>query len=248
MDRLWSSPCTEPESDPFLFARGANQMRIGIVTEYYYPTLGGIQEHVHHFARAARRVGHDVRILTPEVRDSLGRPRRAGSRAAARPARGRRKRRHPRRRVGAAPLGRARSRGRRPGSGLAARVREILRARSSTCCTCTRRSCRRCRCSRCALRRRQRRDVPQRVGRSLSSALLAAVHPALRRSASTRRSASRRRRSTGSAATFRAPWHVMPNGVDVAMFASGRRRPEFDDGRRTSCTWGGSIRATASTA
>jgi phosphatidylinositol alpha-mannosyltransferase len=29
----------------------------------------------------------------------------------------------------------------------------------------------------------------------------------------------------------RAPWHVVPNGVDVAMFASGRRRPEFDDGR-----------------
>jgi len=29
-------------------------MKIGIVTEYYYPTLGGIQEHVHHFARAAR--------------------------------------------------------------------------------------------------------------------------------------------------------------------------------------------------
>ena len=46
-------------------------MRIGIVTEYYYPTLGGIQEHVHHFARQARRAGHDVRILTPEVRDRL---------------------------------------------------------------------------------------------------------------------------------------------------------------------------------
>ena len=46
-------------------------MRIGIVTEYYYPTLGGIQEHVHHFARQARRVGHDVRILTPEVKDRL---------------------------------------------------------------------------------------------------------------------------------------------------------------------------------
>src|SRR5579863_10699925 len=46
-------------------------MRIGIVTEYYYPTLGGIQEHVHHFARQARGVGHDVRILTPEVKDGL---------------------------------------------------------------------------------------------------------------------------------------------------------------------------------
>jgi phosphatidylinositol alpha-mannosyltransferase len=48
-------------------------MKIGIVTEYYYPTLGGIQEHVHHFARAARGVGHDVRILAPTVRDWLPR-------------------------------------------------------------------------------------------------------------------------------------------------------------------------------
>ncbi|HSS39784.1 MAG TPA: glycosyltransferase family 4 protein, partial [Polyangia bacterium] len=31
--------------------------------------------------------------------------------------------------------------------------------------------------------------------------------------------------------TFRAPWHVIPNGVDVAAFAAGRRRPELDDGR-----------------
>ena len=46
-------------------------MKIGIVTEYYYPTLGGIQEHVHHFAKAARQLGHEVRIVTPEVRDNL---------------------------------------------------------------------------------------------------------------------------------------------------------------------------------
>jgi phosphatidyl-myo-inositol alpha-mannosyltransferase len=31
--------------------------------------------------------------------------------------------------------------------------------------------------------------------------------------------------------TFRAPWHVIPNGVDVATFAGGRRRPELTDGR-----------------
>ncbi len=46
-------------------------MKIGIVTEYYYPTLGGIQEHVHHFAQAARQLGHDVRIITPVVIDTL---------------------------------------------------------------------------------------------------------------------------------------------------------------------------------
>jgi phosphatidylinositol alpha-mannosyltransferase len=30
---------------------------------------------------------------------------------------------------------------------------------------------------------------------------------------------------------FRAPFCVIPNGVEVATFAAGRRRPEFDDGR-----------------
>src|SRR6185437_5325207 len=31
----------------------------------------------------------------------------------------------------------------------------------------------------------------------------------------------------------RAPFEVIPNGVAVATLAAGRRRPEFDDGRRT---------------
>ncbi len=42
-------------------------MRIGIVTEYYYPSVGGIQEHVHNFAREARRLGHTVKIITSEM-------------------------------------------------------------------------------------------------------------------------------------------------------------------------------------
>lgn len=44
-------------------------MKIGIVTEYYYPTLGGIQEHVHHFALEAMARGHQVRIITSLVKD-----------------------------------------------------------------------------------------------------------------------------------------------------------------------------------
>ena len=44
-------------------------MKIGIVTEYYYPTLGGIQEHVHHFALEAMKLGHQVRIITSAVKD-----------------------------------------------------------------------------------------------------------------------------------------------------------------------------------
>ena len=44
-------------------------MRIGIATEYYYPSIGGVQEHVHHFAREARRLGHSVKIITSEMPD-----------------------------------------------------------------------------------------------------------------------------------------------------------------------------------
>ncbi len=47
-------------------------MRIGIVTEYYAPSVGGIQEHVRHFAREARRLGNEVTVLTsamPDVRE-----------------------------------------------------------------------------------------------------------------------------------------------------------------------------------
>jgi phosphatidylinositol alpha-mannosyltransferase len=44
-------------------------VRIGIVTEYYYPSIGGVQEHVHHFAREARRLGHAVKVITSEMPD-----------------------------------------------------------------------------------------------------------------------------------------------------------------------------------
>jgi phosphatidyl-myo-inositol alpha-mannosyltransferase len=42
-------------------------MRIGVVTEYYYPHLGGVCEHVHFFAREARRNGHEVDIITSHL-------------------------------------------------------------------------------------------------------------------------------------------------------------------------------------
>ncbi len=41
--------------------------RIALVTEYYYPHLGGICEHVHFFAREARRRGHHVDIITSHI-------------------------------------------------------------------------------------------------------------------------------------------------------------------------------------
>jgi phosphatidylinositol alpha-mannosyltransferase len=42
-------------------------MRIALVTEYYYPHLGGICEHVHFFAREARRRGHHVDVITSHI-------------------------------------------------------------------------------------------------------------------------------------------------------------------------------------
>ena len=45
-------------------------MRIGIVSQSYYPRYGGVTEHVHHTAVELRRRGHDVTIITSKFRDS----------------------------------------------------------------------------------------------------------------------------------------------------------------------------------
>jgi phosphatidylinositol alpha-mannosyltransferase len=47
--------------------RRGDPLRIGIVTEYYYPVLGGITEHVHNFALELIRKGHEPTIITPEA-------------------------------------------------------------------------------------------------------------------------------------------------------------------------------------
>jgi phosphatidylinositol alpha-mannosyltransferase len=42
-------------------------MKIAIVTEYYYPSLGGITEHVHHFCNEVRKRGHHPVIITGDA-------------------------------------------------------------------------------------------------------------------------------------------------------------------------------------
>ncbi len=42
-------------------------MRIAIVSDYYYPQLGGIAEHVHGQATELTRRGHEVTLLTPRL-------------------------------------------------------------------------------------------------------------------------------------------------------------------------------------
>ncbi|HEX2722097.1 MAG TPA: glycosyltransferase family 4 protein [Gemmatimonadaceae bacterium] len=52
----------------------ARPLRIALVTEYYYPHLGGICEHVHFFAREARRLGHHVDIVTSNIDGAVPEP------------------------------------------------------------------------------------------------------------------------------------------------------------------------------
>lgn len=42
-------------------------MRIAIVSDYYYPSLGGITEHVHGQALSLQRRGHDVTVITGHI-------------------------------------------------------------------------------------------------------------------------------------------------------------------------------------
>ena len=94
-------------------------MRIAIVTDYYYPMLGGITEHVHGQARELARRGHEVTVVTghllrtPPIADQDARPvRRRGLR-----------RRPPRRRRAA----------------LRQRLADDPhRARRASCCSCER--------------------------------------------------------------------------------------------------------------
>jgi phosphatidyl-myo-inositol alpha-mannosyltransferase len=43
-------------------------LKIGIVSEYYYPLLGGISEHVHNTAVQFSRMGHRVQVITAQAR------------------------------------------------------------------------------------------------------------------------------------------------------------------------------------
>jgi len=40
-------------------------MKIAVVSDYFYPCLGGITEHVYNFSKYAIKSGHDVRLITP---------------------------------------------------------------------------------------------------------------------------------------------------------------------------------------
>src|SRR3954463_10141134 len=45
-------------------------MRIALVSEYYFPHLGGVTEHVHNLAIALQRQGHQAIVITAHMKDS----------------------------------------------------------------------------------------------------------------------------------------------------------------------------------
>jgi phosphatidylinositol alpha-mannosyltransferase len=52
----------------------APPVKIVLVTEFYYPHLGGVTEHVHHLARHLSSGGHEVVVLTNHVAEAPRRP------------------------------------------------------------------------------------------------------------------------------------------------------------------------------
>jgi phosphatidyl-myo-inositol alpha-mannosyltransferase len=56
-----------PKLPPLPLTSDERPLRIALVTEYYYPHLGGVCEHVHFFAREARRRGHHVDVITSNI-------------------------------------------------------------------------------------------------------------------------------------------------------------------------------------
>src|SRR6478736_224991 len=63
-----------PELPHLPVIRDDRSLRIALVTEYYYPHLGGVCEHVHFFAREARRRGHHVDIITSNLPGAVPQP------------------------------------------------------------------------------------------------------------------------------------------------------------------------------
>src|SRR6266542_7164349 len=65
---------TPEPSLPMAGVQHERPLKIALVTEYYYPHLGGICEHVHFFAREARRRGHQVDIVTSRLKGAQEEP------------------------------------------------------------------------------------------------------------------------------------------------------------------------------
>ncbi len=66
--RVWKTPRrTNRKIQP------GEKLKICIISEYYYPTLGGITEHVYNLAKNLLRKGHQVTLITSNAGDPGGR-------------------------------------------------------------------------------------------------------------------------------------------------------------------------------
>ena len=65
---------TLPQLPSLPLTHDERSLRIALVTEYYYPHLGGVCEHVHFFAREARRRGHHVDVITSHIPGAEAQP------------------------------------------------------------------------------------------------------------------------------------------------------------------------------
>jgi phosphatidylinositol alpha-mannosyltransferase len=194
-------------------------VRIGLVTEYYYPSIGGVQEHVHHLAREARRLGHSVKVLTSDMPDL---PPPTGE--AAGPDVHRLGSSHPMYENGS--FGRVST-----GFGLSRRVRRaleresfdvvhvqcpltpvlpLLAAHHATCPVVG------------TFHSHFEPGLLFRLGRRALQRYLDRLDAAIAVSRACLRPLEGR---------LEADFHIVPNGVDVERFARGRRLARFDDGR-----------------
>ena len=193
-------------------------MHIGVVTEYYYPSIGGIQEHVHNFALDARRLGHTVKIVTSAMPDVS---REAGAVARRHPDR-RQRARVPERRVRPGHL--------RAGASRAPCARCLL-ASGSTWSTSTRRSPRYC--PLLAIHHATGPVVGTFHTHFRPSLLFRLMRRGLQRYLDRLDAAVAVSRAclTGFEGRLRAHFRIIPNGVDAEFFARGsaicplRRRP-----------------------
>lgn len=59
---MWVISTAEPDH------AGKEYMKIALVSEYYYPLLGGITEHVYNLAKSLSARGHDVTVITHNIK------------------------------------------------------------------------------------------------------------------------------------------------------------------------------------
>ncbi len=71
---FWGEPAESPPSSAAAEEARDRGMKIGIVTQSYYPRFGGVTEHVHATAMELVRRGHDVRVITAPLQGTSATP------------------------------------------------------------------------------------------------------------------------------------------------------------------------------